>query len=374
MPQVPSDTPRVYGGLIAPSILIEPARTNLIQRSEGTVSQLSVLGDAGTVTDAGAVRDLDNFVKVSRGTTQPSAVYYGAAFLANTTYTLSAYVYLSDHAKPSFGTGNTDDGRFVLGSSSISTGYNYTSIGGGLWRVTVTVNTTASPGPNVGFTKGQTQSAKDVFLGGVMLEAGPFATSYIKSNAGNATTRALENYRVDGLAPYIKGQPYVLNLAIYRTGYIPGAVTPRPVFVEISVGTAVATPRLLIELNSTGALQLAGRDNDGNSTIAPVVIDPLTSGRWFCITLAVNSGSAVAYVNGVQKGTYPYPSNLYANLSAIRLGGLVVADGWEAGTLIAPGSALLDIKLVDVNLPSALEIANQHTQWLAELNRGVVPL
>lgn len=374
MPQVANDVPRVYGGLIAPSILIEPSRTNLIQRSEGTISQLSTIGDAGAVTDAGSGRDFDNFVKVSRGTTQASAVYYGAAFSGNTTYAISAYVYLSDNAKPSFGTNNTDDGRFVLGSSSISAGYAYTSMGGGLWRVSAVVTTAASPGPNVGFVKGQAQTAKDVFLSGFMLEAGPFVTSYIKSNAGNSTTRALENYRLDNGAPYIKGQAFVLNLAVYRTGYVPGALTPRPVFIELSVGTAVATPRLLLELNSTGALQLAGRDNDGNSTIAPLVIDPLASTRWTCITMTVTSGNAVVYVNGASKGTYPYPSNLFANLSALRLGGLVVADGWEAGTLIAPGSTALDIKFMDVVTPSAFEIADQHARWLSELSRGVVPL
>lgn len=174
-------------------LLIEPAATNLLSWSDGTVAQL---GTANGVANApGTIAGFANAIRFA-GDAATRYAYKQYVPVVGQTLTLSVVVQMDDGGPPSIGA-TTVSGDFCLlaGSKLLDVPVTITSEASDAYRCSMTCTTSTTQG-NWGVVRYPGQSARGFRITGMQLEAGDRATSYI-ATAGAAATRAADVLTLD---------------------------------------------------------------------------------------------------------------------------------------------------------------------------------
>jgi hypothetical protein len=170
---------------LPPILLLEPAATNLLQYSEGTVAQSgggNVANAAVTIPGfANSIQFGDN--SVARYSYRSSNVL-GTAI--GSTYTLSVFVMMDDGTAPVVANTISGDFLFVWEGGTVVGGM-IQSFGNGLYRCSVRVVATLAASGNNGIVKYTTHSARGFRITGLQLQLGHYADSYIPTTSNVAT-------------------------------------------------------------------------------------------------------------------------------------------------------------------------------------------
>jgi hypothetical protein len=209
---VDSNIPRLEYPMIdgvqkgCPSLILEPQRTNIFQRSEEfsnaywNISRIETPYIADVVSPDGTLNAYT--LEISNGETNGGGVYRsGISISGDNSWSVFAkkktanYLVLAD-------TGTTTNAAyFDLENGTVGTTYNATGemqdFGNGWYRCTMKYTLTSSGIKFIylsnldGATNGGVVGGDSIYIYGAQLEQGSFQTSYIKSN-GSATTRQAE--------------------------------------------------------------------------------------------------------------------------------------------------------------------------------------
>jgi hypothetical protein len=202
----------------APYALVEPATTNLIpQSSNFTTGWAKTL--VSTTSNAGAAPDGTNSATLVATTGTAGCILYYAIIAPGNTLTYSIFFKFGNAALPnarSFGLYNITTGldlayaqvNYVDGSVSLigpqapyAIGTSE-AVGGGWYRLSLTITSGVSPGDTLNVYAGATGGVYAVgeqwMIWGAQVEAGSVATSYI-STTGAAVTRAADVITGTGL-------------------------------------------------------------------------------------------------------------------------------------------------------------------------------
>lgn len=193
---VPADTPRYDWETGRRGLLIEAAQTNLALYSEPA-------SDAQTTNRSGIsyVAGFDGFANaVAFGDNSENRFcYVGPSLVADSVYTIYAYVRMDDGGAPVVALGNSGSHDFTLilgGSATAGVVKPVVHLGGGLYRVGMT-RTPAGAVANNGIVKYSGLSNRGFRVTGFQVFAGDVeATSYIKTT-GSALTRAGDFASID---------------------------------------------------------------------------------------------------------------------------------------------------------------------------------
>ena len=174
--EVSNDTPRLdWSDGNCPSLLLEPQRSNLITYSED-FSSLDIRNNAVVTSDAIlSPSGLLNADEITFDGTSSGRVQEAITVTDNQSYTISLYLKNKNLS---------DTTQVWIGFSSASQG-NYVTITDEWQRYDITItsdNTTEYP-------RIQFDGTGSLYAWGFQVEAGSYATSYIKSNSGSPTTR-----------------------------------------------------------------------------------------------------------------------------------------------------------------------------------------
>jgi hypothetical protein len=318
-----------------PSLLVEPAATNLALYSEqfdnavwlkanyitsGTPPYINVAtAPDGTTTADKLIPSTANTQKIFEqligGTT--GIAYTSSVFAKADGYDFLQLTTLSDH----YATFNLIDGTFATfnGSSAAITAKT-TSYPNGWWLCEITTIHAGSPRFRGGvalsladtrFPSFAGDGTSGVLLWGAQLETGSVATSYIPTVAATATRNAdvISKTGVSGFIGQTEGCIYVeLN------------------FTATSIGRDLiylgdSNNALRIILLSSNAFVAGGR-------VAGSSVNLFTSTAQSTgiikIAFAYKNGDSALYINGVQQGTSSSSSFLPASMSVINLGNFVI--------------------------------------------------
>ena len=331
-----ANVPRLdYLGSSCPRLLLEPQRTNLAVYSEQfdnaawTKSLCTISANASTSPDGYSNSDR---ITASAGT--GFAQMYSAFSASAGAYTYSFFVKAGTHSQVFFGSYGTSafGGAFTYrdmifdiatgtitasaGNLSVSTQIN--NYGNGWYRVAVTYSATANGTVTyiLGLAKDTTTitgtwAGTENILGyGIQVEAGAYATSYIPT-LGAAVTRGADACSKTGISSLIGSTAGTIFLdATFNTGS-----SNADVFQLDGAGTgtfvlflAAASGNINLYLNTTTTVRTIKTGNN--------------RGQRHKIAISYQSGSLIAYVDGVQtlSTTYtiePDLADLYLNTNDV---------------------------------------------------------
>jgi hypothetical protein len=156
---------------------------------------------------------------------------------------------MDDNSVPSVGTGiAVGDFGIVFENNLVSTAATVTSVGGNVYRITVTITAAGGAGLNIGVIKYTTQSAKGFRVTGYQLEAGAFPTSYIPTVASQVT-RSADVASVNTLSPWYNATEGTL----YVEGSTLALASTDRIIAAFSDNTASNTFELYKQSNSATA-------------------------------------------------------------------------------------------------------------------------
>jgi hypothetical protein len=175
-------------------LLVEEQRTNSFTQSEfaNGVTDAPTRGGLVSATTFSGLIGTTGLAFGHDGTTTSFAYKDGS--VNGTTYAISAFVRMDDGNAPVFSSSTLSDATntfaFVVGGTGINpTTYVVTNFGGGLYRVAAT-GTSGAATTNSGIVKYNTNNNRTFKVSGYVLEAGTFATSYIRTVASTVTRTA----------------------------------------------------------------------------------------------------------------------------------------------------------------------------------------
>jgi hypothetical protein len=186
-------------------LLMEETRVNYLIDSEfadglpASRNGISAVAFAGLTMGTG----------LSLQNANPSTTYFyvtNYAVPASSQRVISIFVRMDDGGAPSFGSPSNssplNDFVFNLGNTVLppvaANGGMVEDYGGGLYRVSMAVTTTASPNSNCGVIKYPGNSTRGFSCSGIMVEAGNDVTSYAPTGSGSGITRSADAAAVSG--------------------------------------------------------------------------------------------------------------------------------------------------------------------------------
>ncbi|ABQ70804.1 hypothetical protein Swit_4466 [Rhizorhabdus wittichii RW1] len=179
-------------------LLIEEPRTNyLIQSEFATGLPASRGGLVSTTTFSGLI----GATGIAFGYDGTASSYFyvtNYAVPANSLRVISVFVRMDDGGAPVFGNnaGQHPDNDFTLNlggtvlAPTIANSGKVENYGGGLYRVSLAISTSASPSSNCGVVKYTANSVRTFKVSGIMVEAGTDVTSYIPTTTAQVTRAA----------------------------------------------------------------------------------------------------------------------------------------------------------------------------------------
>jgi hypothetical protein len=310
-----------------PSLLVEPAATNLILRSEefdvtwtqtrGTITANNTIAPNGTTTA--------DLWEQNSGETTAASLFQVVTLVLTTVYTLSVFAkkqnknFLGIRANAVSSTPS----YFDLQNGTLDTinplhTAKIEDYGDGWYRCSITY-TANSPGGNIFYpTDGSSLTVTDsggIFLWGAQLEVGSVATSYIPTTAATATRNAdvISKTGVSGFIGQTEGTLYVeVNVSLLL-----GSVN-RSILV-ISDGTLNNRVQILFPATPANTLRGIVQNSLTNSIDFPV-----SNLGIYKLALAYSAGGTlVLFINGSEVNTASC-GVFSANMSNVNLGSSVI--------------------------------------------------
>ena len=328
---VTGNTPRLNYPLIdgvvsgCPSLLLEPARTNLITYSEDFSNvSWTKLGSSVTSGFISPTGGLDAFKLIegsSSGTHEMEVI--GLVVTANK-YSMSLFAKADERGKirvqlRNYFAGNPsvifdlENGTFEQNAQAIG---SMTLLENGFYRCTFKTVLNAIAGGNAILNINlvdetnqisyQGDGTSGVYLWGAMLEQGSYPTSYIKSNSGSTTTRLADTANNAGNASTFNDSEGVLMVEISDLYSGGGGV--------ISINTGNNTQKIFLYLLNNTTVRYYAQGSGG------VITDdiPISSASNFNkIVFKYKSSDFAVWINGFE---------LYTNTSAITFSNLSSLD------------------------------------------------
>ncbi len=280
--EVTGDQPRlnydISNGQVqsCPSLLLEPASTNLITYSQDFSQWDKNSGTTVTINNAVSPDGTQNATSiVSAGT--GSRVGLNVSITSGTTYTLS--VYLKNNG------GNTSVSIGSHGTTQLET----ITINNEWNRYTTTFTASSSTTSSIRIIS--SGSDINLYAFGSQLEALSYATSYIPTN-GSSQTRAAETCNDAGTASTFNSTEGVLYAEI--KGFVNDAVS-RP--ISISDGTTSNRINLFFPSSQT---QVVGRVSSGGVTVADMLYTGINQSLFNKIAVKYKANDFALWVNGVE--------------------------------------------------------------------------
>jgi hypothetical protein len=299
---VASNVPRLdYLGSSCPRLLLEPQRTNLITFSEqldnAAWNKLGITVAANNTTSPSGYIDADKLI--ADAGTGNRVVYQGVVPVGVSTTTVYAKagefggVVIASGTQGGFF--NLTTGEYRAEYNSAPTAYNITSASNGWYRCSVTMTSVSGdnlyigPNDNVSTLLSITgDGTSGIYAWGAQLEAGAYATSYVKTEAA-AVTRLADACSKTGVSSLIGSTEgtVLLDFNLFVSGdsfqsFLIGNGTQRVYFFYYK-----STNRFgwSVSLNGTGF-------GDTFVTFVPSV------GTRYKVALAYSNGSNALYING----------------------------------------------------------------------------
>ena len=278
------------------SLLLEPQRTNLVDYSDFS-SGWSLLSGGSVAYDQTISPDGTQNAPVLSGDGVNSNSIYDSVSLSVETYTFSVFAKQKDVSIISlngFSGGAAGTSKFNLSNGTIDTasGGQFSDekiedYGNGWYRCSVKVTATSSGSKLFGFGGENSDSGELFSLYGAQLEEGSYATSYIVSNSGSATTRSADVANNSGNADLFNDSEGVL-------------------YAEVEFVDDATSKLISINDNSSSNRILFGNFSDGNFKVYSqssdlIVVSGLTGNNK--IAAKYKSGDFSLFVNGVEIGT-----------------------------------------------------------------------
>ncbi len=185
-------------------------RTNLCTKSEFPGGTADSSTKAGLIAGVSLPNWLGRFttgISFGHDGSTASYVYMGIA-LASAQHTISVFVKMDDGNAPSFGSATAanvaNDFVLVVSNQLVSPlTYAVTSVGDGVYRVSVTINSGTANLGNNGVLKYGTNSSRTFKVTGYQLEAGASASSYIPTTTA-AVTRQPDVLTATSISPWYR--------------------------------------------------------------------------------------------------------------------------------------------------------------------------
>lgn len=339
----------------AKGVLLEDARANLCTYSEfpNGVSDAPARGGAVSAAALSWLGYFTTGLAIGWDGTNSAYAYKAVTFSAATQYTASVLVRMDDGNAPSFGSASgadpSNDFAMVVANATIApNGLAVQALGGGIYRLSGTLTTSASPGQNIGVVKYATNSSRTFKVTGYQVASGADSGSYIPTTSASVT-RAADTAAIADLAK-IAFNPR--EGAIYADFVVPrltggAGIDPAPgVF-----GLVGAYPNNLFGVGVTpgGKVQLY-RTISGVSSTNLVTANTLAPGSMARVGVAWSAAKGDALcLNGGPVVT-AVGSNLIG-MTELRLGRFAsnpgYLNGWLRGVTIAatrPDDGVLQAK------------------------------
>lgn len=315
------DTPRLdWLNSNCPSLLLEPQRTNLQAYSENfsgaawtpalvTITANSSISPNGELTAYKIESDQTNFTAELRGFLQINA---------NTKYTYSLYVKAGTTSVCRIDLTDTLSGgasyyygrvTFDMATETLTTDLataSFDKLDGGWYRLKITAS---SPNPLQGTTKSSIilPEVGSIFIWGAQMEAGGYATSYIKNvDDANGVTRLKDECLNGGDADLFNVSE--LSWFVDVTNF----ATPLNNFCYITITDGQSTPINMIRLTYEETRIVVTVYDNGTNELG-YNITSVTANQRNKVLLTFDGNEAKIYFNGVLKNTSTnvvLPSNL----------------------------------------------------------------
>jgi hypothetical protein len=299
---VASNVPRLdYLGSSCPRLLLEPQRTNLITFSEqldnAAWNKLGITVAANNTTSPSGYIDADKLI--ADAGTGNRVVYQGVVPVGVSTTTVYAKagefggVVIASGTQGGFF--NLTTGEYRAEYNSAPTAYNITSASNGWYRCSVTMTSVSGdnlyigPNDNVSTLLSITgDGTSGIYAWGAQLEAGAYATSYVKTEAA-AVTRLADACSKTGVSSLIgqtEGTMFA-DFVMVRSGdsyqsILIGSGPNRVYFYYIKSPDKFGWS---VSIGGTGF-------GDTNTTFTPI------NNQRYKMALAYKNGSNALYING----------------------------------------------------------------------------
>jgi hypothetical protein len=296
-----------------PSLLVEPAATNLVLRSEEfdnaswAKTEINVSGNVSISPDGTTTSDLliPSITNTAHFLLQDRVLASGTVYTQSIYIKANGYSFVQITGSTGFpltfanfnlnnGTlGTTDGGTATItnaGNGWYRLSYTITANASGSGRMLITIVPSATSARNAAFSG---DGISGVLAWGAQLEVGSVATSYIPTTAATATRNAdvISKTGVSGFIGQTEG-------TVYAEVDLRAAATARRVFL-LSDGTAANEIRVTASSLNLGDLQFAVRIAGTLQVNSFSPTNVYLSGT-FKIAAAYKNADYALYVNGVQ--------------------------------------------------------------------------